>query len=144
MRLISAAKHAALQTRYDRTAARLETLEESQRKEKGALSRVAGQYDDLKELVARHVTATGNDALRQAVAEAGLDLRIEFERCAKTSQPLAVRQFTANEAQLRAELHRTRKAYAAIEEHCRALQASNEEQARQLLDHATAVEGSAS
>lgn len=39
---------------------------------------------------------------------------------------------TATEARLRAELTRTRKAYGALEETCRVLQAANEVDARQL------------
>jgi hypothetical protein len=85
-------QYADLQARYQARVAADETQHETAEAEEYALARVAAELDRCKEVVASHIVAAGHpstvlqspqqfaESLRQSLADAGVDLRLELAR----------------------------------------------------------------
>lgn len=81
-----------LRARYDAHVAADEADQEAAAAEQFVMARPAGELDVIKSVVASHIAAAGHsstvlhdarafaDALRQALADAGVDIRLELAR----------------------------------------------------------------
>lgn len=85
-------RYADLQARYQARIAADEAQREMADTEEYALARIAGELDRCKEVVASHIAAAGHpstvlqspqafaESLRQSLADARVDLRLELAR----------------------------------------------------------------
>jgi hypothetical protein len=88
-----------------------------------AYQRVLGERDDAVKLAAERLSAI----TRQAETITRL-------RDTTPDSPVSQPQPVQGDAELRRQLHLTRRALASLDEQCRTLQASNEAQVRELQD----------
>lgn len=143
--------HAALKEKYRQNLAEQTNNQRADEATADTITRLSTELDALRRITAwtvRELELGGMTvlaySLRRQLDNNDVDLSAELNR-EPAGVPATIR-YTASEGRLVAELHRRTKALEACKDQCRELQRVNEEQARQLRDHAAApapVEGSA-